>query len=136
MAGTMLLGPVLFTVVSILFWRFIHAVFVPQLMAWSVFAMFPALRELELVILINMGLIYFGAYFVFGMFWKNLRPHLGNPFLAALGLWLVNVFVVFPLLGRGVLGNELPQGWISASFPLLVSHWMFARGLQFQDRRS
>jgi hypothetical protein len=48
---------------------------------------------------------------------------------------LVNVLLVFPLLGRGVLGYQLPQGWLSASFPLLVSHWMFARGLQFQDRR-
>ena len=56
-------------------------------------------------------------------------------FLAGLALWFVNVFIVFPILGRGMLGYRMPQGWMSASLPLLVSHWMFARGLQFQDRR-
>jgi hypothetical protein len=51
-------------------------------------------------------------------------------------LWVFNLLVIYPLLGRGVFGYKLPQGWIPATFPLLVAHWMFARGLQFQDRRS
>ncbi len=52
-----------------------------------------------------------------------------------LALWLVNALIILPILGRGVLGYRLPQGWIAVSFPMLVSHWVFARGLQFQDRR-
>jgi hypothetical protein len=52
-----------------------------------------------------------------------------------LALWLVNVILVLPLLGKGILGYRLPQGWIAVSFPLLVAHWTFARGLQFQQRR-
>jgi hypothetical protein len=48
----------------------------------------------------------------------------------------VNVLLLLPVLGKGVLGYKMPQGWFAVSLPLLVSHWMFARGLQFQDRRS
>ena len=132
----MWLGPLLFIGVSIFLWRYIGAVFMPDLLARSVFAMVPVLRDVETVILINAAIIYFGAYFVFAIFWRSLKPYLRNPFLAGLALWLANVLVVLPLLGRGVLGYQLPQGWMVASFPLLVSHWMFARGLQFQDRRS
>ena len=55
-------------------------------------------------------------------------------FLAGLGMWLVNLLIILPLLGRGILGYRMPQGWMSVSLPLLLSHWMFARGLQFQDR--
>ena|SRR2546422_3003979 len=132
----MWLGPVLFMGMSVFLWKYIGAVFMPELLARSVFAMVPVLRDVETVILINAAIIYFGAYFVFAIFWRSLKLYLRNPFLAGLALWLANVLVVFPLLGRGVLGYELPQGWMVASFPLLVSHWMFARGLQFQDRRS
>jgi hypothetical protein len=131
----MWLGPVLFLGMSVFLWKYIGAVFMPELLARAVFAMLPVLRDVETVVLINAGIIYFGAYFVFAIFWRSLKPYLLNPFLAGLALWLVNVLVVFPLLGRGVLGYQLPQGWIFASFPLVVSHWMFARGLQFQDRR-
>jgi hypothetical protein len=132
----MWMGPLLYIGVSIFLWKYVGAVFVPELMARSVFALMPALLDLESVVLINVSLIYFAVYFVFAMFWPRLKPHFQNPFVAGLALWLVNVLVLFPLLGRGLLGYRLPQGWISASFPLLVSHWMFARGLQFQQRRS
>ena len=132
----MWLGPVVFVIVSVFFWKYVGAVFIPELVTRRVFAALPALSDLELVILINAAILYFGAYFAFSIFWARLRRFFHNPFLAGLGLWLVNVVVVFPLLGRGLLGYRMPQGWIAASFPLFVAHWMFARGLQFQDRRS
>jgi len=109
---------------------------VPQLLARAVFSFLPALADAELVVLINTAVIYFGAYLLFAMFWKRLRHHFRNPFLAALTLWLANVLLIMPVLGKGILGYKMPQGWFAASLPLLVSHWMFARGLQFQDRRS
>jgi hypothetical protein len=132
----MWLGPVLFIVVNVFLWRYVGAVFVPELLARSVFAILPVLVNIEMVILINAAIVYFGGYFVFAIFWGRLKPYFRNPFLAGLALWFVNVFIVFPILGRGMLGYRMPQGWMSASFPLLVSHWMFARGLQFQERRS
>ena len=132
----MWIGPLLYAGVSIFLWKYVGAVFVPALMARSVFAFMPALSDLESIVLINSSLIYFAVYFVFAMFWPRLKPHFRNPFLAGLALWLVNILVLFPILGRGLLGYRLPQGWISASLPLLLSHWMFARGLQFQQRRS
>ncbi len=131
----MWLGAVLFLGVTIFLWKYVGAVFVPEVLARSVFAILPVLIDVQMVILINAAMIYFGAYFAFAIFWVKMKSYLRSPFLAGLALWLVNVFLVFPLLGRGVLGYRFPQGWISASFPLLVSHWMFARGLQFQDRR-
>jgi hypothetical protein len=132
----MWLGPVLFVGVSIFLWKYIGAVFVPEVLAWSVFSVLPVLTDLESVILANAAILYFGAYFVFAMFWPKLKPYFGNPFFAAIGLWLVNILILFPILGRGVLGYRFPQGWMAASFPLLLPHWMFARGLQFQERRS
>jgi hypothetical protein len=91
---------------------------------------------MEIVLLINAAIFYFGMYFVFAIFWRKLRRFLLNPFMAGVTLWLVNVIIVFPALGRGILGYRTPQGWLAASFPLFVAHWIFARGLQFQDRRS
>lgn len=123
-------------VVSTLLWKFLGAIFVPELMARSVFRLLPVLAEMEMVILINASLVYFAAYFLFAIFWGRLKPYLINPFLAGMVLWLLNVLVVLPILGRGVMGYRLPQGWISVSFPLMVSHWMFARGLQVQERRA
>ena len=130
------MGPVLFIGLSVLLWRYIGAVFVPEVLARLVFSLLPVLREMEMVILINMAILYFGAYFVFAIFWGRIKPYIGNVFIAGIGLWLVNILVLFPLVGRGLLGYRFPQGWMSASLPLLLSHWMFARGLQFQDRRS
>ena len=132
----MWLGPALFIAVNILLWRYVGAVFVPEVLARSVFRLLPALAELQAVILINMAILYFGAYFAFAVFWEKIKPYMRNVFFAAIGLWLVNILMIFPLVGRGILGYKFPQGWMSASLPLLLSHWMFARGLQFQDRRS
>ncbi len=132
----MWLGPALFIAVNILLWRYVGAVFVPEVLARSVFRLLPALAELQAVILINMAILYFGAYFAFAVFWEKIQPYMRNVFFAAIGLWLVNILMIFPLVGRGILGYRFPQGWMSASLPLLLSHWMFARGLQFQDRRS
>jgi hypothetical protein len=106
------------------------------LLARFVFRMLPPLESVDLFVTINAALLYFGGYFAIAVFWKPLKVYLRNPFIAGLVLWLANVLIVFPMLGRGVLGYRLPQGWIAASFPMLVSHWMFARGLQFQERRS
>jgi hypothetical protein len=133
--GAMWFGPVLFVAASVFLWRYVGAVFVPELLARSVFALVPALADIEMVILINAAVIYFGAYFAFAISWESLKPYLRNPFVAGLALWAVNVLIVFPVLGRGVLGYRMPQGWMFASIPLLLSHWMFARGLQFQARR-
>ena len=131
----MWLGPVLFLGVSIFLWKYIDAVFVPEALARSVFSILPVLKDLENVIVANAAILYFGAYFVFAIFWPRLKPYFRNPFVAAVALWLVNILIVFPLIGRGVLGYRFPQGWMAACLPLLLSHWMFARGLQFQERR-
>ncbi len=133
--AAMWLGPVLFAGVSVFLWKYVGAVFVPELVARSVFRALPALASVDLFVTINAALLYFGGYFIIAVFWRPLKVYLRNPFIAGLALWLVNVLIVLPILGRGILGYRLPQGWMSASFPMLVSHWMFARGLQFQDRR-
>jgi len=101
-----------------------------------VFSILPVLTDVETVVRINAALLYFGIYFTFAVFWPKVKPYFHNAFLAAIALWLVNIVIVFPVLGRGILGYRFPQGWMAASLPLLLSHWMFARGLQFQDRRS
>ena len=132
----MWMGPVLFIGVSIFLWKYIGAVFVPEVLARSAFALAPVLMDVEMVIIVNAAILYFGAYFVFAVFWGRIKPFLHNAFFAAIALWLANILVLFPILGRGMLGYRFPQGWMSASLPLLLSHWMFARGLQFQERRS
>ena len=132
----MWLGPALFVAISVFLWRYIGAVFVPELLVRFILSILPVLRDMELVLLVNAAIFYFGMYFVFAIFWRKLRRFLLNPFMAGVTLWLVNVIIVFPALGRGILGYRTPQGWLAASFPLFVAHWIFARGLQFQDRRS
>jgi hypothetical protein len=132
----MWLAPVLFIAVSLFLWKYIGAVFVPEVMARFVFAIIPVLTDMELVILLNASIIYFGAYFAFAVLWGKLKPYFRSPFIGAVVLWLVNVLLVFPLLGEGVLGYRMPQGWVAVSFPLFVMHWVFARALQFQYRRS
>jgi len=131
----MWLGPVLYVGVSVFLWKYAGWVFMPLLVTRSVLRWLPVLTDLETVILINTSLLYFSVYFVFAIFWARLKLHFRNPFIAGAALWLVNVLILFPMLGRGVLGYRLPQGWISASLPLLVTHWIFARGLQFQQKR-
>ena len=132
----MWLGPALFVTVSVLLWKYLGAIFMPELMARSVLRAIPALTSVDLFVLINAEIVYFGGYLLVAVFWRPLKPRLRNPFIAGMALWLVNVLIILPLLGRGVLGYRLPQGWMSVSLPLLLSHWMFARGLQFQDRRA
>src|SRR5437867_335189 len=132
----MWLGPALFVVISIFLWKYAGAIFVPDLLARSVFRVVPVLESIELFVMINAAIIYFGGYFLIAVFWPLVKTYLRSPFIAGIVLWLVNMFVVLPVLGRGILGYRLPQGWISVSLPLLLSHWIFARGIQFQDRRS
>ena len=133
--GAMWLGPFLFVAVSIFLWKYVGALFMPELLVRSIFQFAPGLASVELYITINAALLYFGAYFAVAIFWRSLKPRLRHPFTAGLVLWLVNALVILPILGRGILGYRLPQGWIAVSLPMLVSHWVFARGLQFQDRR-
>jgi hypothetical protein len=129
-------GPALFTAVSIFLWRYAGAVFVPEALARWIFSILPVLTDMETVTVVNAAVLYFGGYVVFALFWPVLKPRFGNPFLASLVLFMGNVVIIFPILGRGILGYRFPQGWMAACFPLLVSHWVFARGLQQQDRRS
>ena len=130
----MWLGPALFVTISVLLWKYLGAVFMPELLARSIYRILPSLQSVDLFIFINAGIVYFGLYIVVAVFWRRLKPYVKNPFLAGLGMWLVNLLIILPLLGRGFLGYRMPQGWMSVSLPLLLSHWMFARGLQFQDR--
>ena len=131
----MWLGPALFVTVSVILWKYLGAVFVPDLVARAIYRALPGLQSMDLFVLINAGIVYFGIYVIVAIFWKPLKSYLKNPFVAGLALWLVNLFIILPLLGRGIIGYRLPQGWLSVSLPLLLSHWMFARGLQFQERR-
>src|SRR5262245_13229613 len=133
--AAMWLGPVLYVGVSIFLWKYVGAVFMPSLVTRWLLGWLPLLADMETVILVNSSLIYFAGYFVFAIFWSRLKLYFRNPFIAGVVLWAVNVLVFFPILGRGLLGYRLPQGWLSASLPLLLSHWLFARGLQFQERR-
>ncbi len=118
--GAMWLGPLLFVAVSIFLWKYVGAVFMPELLARSIFQFAPGLASVELYITINAALFYFGGYFAVAIFWRSLKPHFRNPFTAGLVLWLVNGLVILPILGRGILGYRLPQGWIAVSFPMLV----------------
>jgi hypothetical protein len=131
----MWLGPALFVTMSVILWKYIGAVFMPELMARSIYRVLPSLESMDLFVYINAVLLYFGGYIVVAIFWRRLKSYVRNPFFAGLALWLVNLLIILPILGRGILGYRLPQGWLSVSLPLLLSHWMFARGLQFQDRR-
>jgi hypothetical protein len=131
----MWLGPALFVTVSVILWKYLGAVFMPDLLARAIYRALPGLQGMDLFVLINAGVVYFGIYVIVAIFWKPLKSYLKNPFFAGLALWLVNLFIILPLLGRGIIGYRLPQGWLSVSLPLLLSHWMFARGLQFQERR-
>jgi uncharacterized membrane protein YagU involved in acid resistance len=131
----MWLGPALFVTVSVILWKYLGAVFMPELVARSIYRALPALAGMDLFVLINAAIFYFGGYIVVAIFWQRVKAYLRNPFIAGLALWLMNLLIILPLLGRGILGYRMPQGWMSVSLPLLLSHWMFARGLQFQDRR-
>ena len=130
----MWMGPLLFVASSIFLWQYLGSVYIPSLLMRSVLRLLPIPQDLETFVSINTNAVYFGAYFLFAFSWPRLKTYFKNPFVAGMALWLVNVLVIFPVVGRGVLGYRLPQGWMSASLPLLLSHWLFARGVQFQTR--
>jgi hypothetical protein len=132
----MWLGPVLFIIASVFLWKYTGAVFVPELLARWILAILPVMRDIEFVILLNAAILYFGAYFAFAVFWERLRLLFKSPFFLGLAIWLANAMIILPILGIGVFGYRMPQGWLAVSVPLLVAHWVFARGLQFQARRS
>jgi hypothetical protein len=130
----MWMGPLLYVATSIFLWKYLGGVFIPSLLTRAIVSLVPPLADLQMLVTINTNAFYFGAYFLFGLYWPRLKAYFWNPFVAAITLWLVNVFVLLPLIGRGVLGYKLPQGWMAVSFPLLLSHWIFARGLSHQTR--
>jgi hypothetical protein len=130
----MWMGPLLYVATSVFLWQYVGSVFVPNLITRWVLRLIPVPSDLETVVIINANLFYFGAYFLFALYWPRLKSYFRNPFLAGLAFWVVNVMVLFPIIGRGVLGYRLPQGWMAVSLPLLLSHWLFARGLAFQTR--
>jgi len=113
----------------------VKAVFLPEVVTRRLLVWFPEFWEFETLIVINIALIYFAIYFVFGLFWPRLEPYFKNPYFGAIALFAINVLVIYPIIGRGLLGYRLPQGWLGASLPLVVSHWIFARGVQYQRRR-
>ena len=130
----MWMGPLLYVATSIFLWKYLGGVFIPTLLTRTVISVVPPLADLQILVTINTNAFYFGAYFLFGFYWPRLKSYFRNPFLAGTTLWLVNVLVLLPLIGRGVLGYKLPQGWMAVSLPLLLSHWLFSRGLSFQTR--
>src|ERR1051326_9032723 len=105
----MWLGPALFATVSIILWKYLGAVFVPDLLARAIYRAFPGLASMDLFILINAAVLYFGEYVLIAILWRPLKAYLRNPVFAGLALWLVNLFVILPFLGRGILGYRLPQ---------------------------
>jgi hypothetical protein len=136
----MMLPACVFLLVNVVLWKFVGAVFMPELLASRFFEFVPSPEEtvgmlLEHLIFINFVLLYFGAYFLFAFCWKRLRRTFRNPFYGVLVLLCVNLFVLFPLAGRGVFGYQLPQGPLSASSFILASHWILARVMQTQERR-
>jgi hypothetical protein len=124
----------MYVATSIFLWKYLGGVFIPSLLTRTILNALPVLMDFKTWVDINTNAFYFGLYFVVGAFWPRLKWHFRNPFLAAMALWLVNVLILFPVIGRGILGYRLPQGWMAVSLPLLVSHWLFARGLAYQTR--
>jgi hypothetical protein len=124
----------MYVATSIFLWKYLGGVFIPSLLTRTILNALPVLMDFKTWVDINTNALYFGLYFVVGAFWPRLKWHFRNPFLAAMALWLVNVLILFPVIGRGILGYRLPQGWMAVSLPLLVSHWLFARGLAYQTR--
>ena len=87
------------------------------------------------VLLANIALAYFGAYWAFAARWDRLKPHLKSEFVGAILLWGLNVLVLFPLIGRGIFGYKLPQGAFLPCLYLLGMHWLYARMLQLSSSR-
>src|SRR2546422_7417153 len=126
----MWLGPVLYLSVSVFLWWYAGAVFMPFLLTRAVVQAVPLLEDLQLVVIINAGLIYFGGYLVFAMSWQWLKPYLRNAFIAGLVLWLADFLGVYSLLGGGGLGLMLAPGWVLGRFSVVVLALGFWGGLQ------
>ena len=142
----MIVPPLVYLVVSIAFWQLANAVFVPELLANRLFELLPVSfieRGVQLMgplakqlAFANVALVYFGAYFVFAIYWERLRRMFGSAFYAAFALWCCNVLILFPIAGKGVFGYKLPQGPFAASLFLFAAHWILARMLQIQTPRT
>src|SRR5438045_7763859 len=100
----MWLGPALFVTISVLLWKYLGAVFMPELLARSIYRMLPSLESVDLFIFINAGIVYFGLYIVVAIFWRRLKPYVKSPFLAGLGMSLGNLLIIRRLLGRARFG--------------------------------
>src|SRR2546422_11234003 len=85
--GAMWLGPLLFVAVSIFLWKYVGAVFMPELLARSIFQFAPVLASVDVYITLNAALFYFGGSFSRPVFWWLLEPPLRKPFPAGLGFW-------------------------------------------------
>src|SRR5437667_10919112 len=71
--GAMWLGPLLFVAVSIFLWKYVGAVFMPELLARSIFQFAPGLAIVELYITIITALFYFGVYVSVAKFWLFMK---------------------------------------------------------------
>jgi hypothetical protein len=126
---------VIYCLVSILLWYFAKAFFMPQVLTDLVFPVQDTDLLVYRVALANIAFVYFGAYWVFAANWKRLQPYLRNEFLGGVTLWAINVFIIFPLIGRGVFGYKLPQGALFPCLYLFGTHWMYARMLEMKNER-
>ena len=70
----MWLGPALYVTVSVILWKYLGAVFMPDLLARAIYRALPGLQSMDLFVLINAGVVYFGIYVIVAIFWK--RPFL------------------------------------------------------------
>src|SRR5580765_3806253 len=138
----MWVAPLIYFVVSALLWKIGGGLFMPELFANRMFEIFPVpfiefavqlmgplAKELAFY---GITIAYFGTYFLFAQFWDRIRPYLGSAFYAAFAFWGVHVLIVIPAAGQGVFASKSPQGALTPSLMLFVSHWMFARSLQFR----
>src|SRR5512147_1477338 len=105
----MVVPPLIYLVVSIMLWLLANAVFMPELLANRLFELLPVSvieRGVQLMgplakqlAFANVALVYFGAYFVFALYWERLRRAFGSAFYAAFALWGFNVLILFPIAG-------------------------------------
>jgi DMSO/TMAO reductase YedYZ molybdopterin-dependent catalytic subunit len=138
----MWVAPLIYFVVTLFLWWIGNGLFMPELLANRMFEIFPVpfieaavqlmghlAKELAFY---GITVVYFGAYFLFARYWDRIRPYLGNAFYAAFALWGLHVLIVIPAAGQGLFAYKSPQGAVTPSLLLFVSHWIFARSLQFQ----
>ena len=102
--------PLIYALVSVLLWKFAHVFFMPQAIANRIAPIQRTEPLVSQIVLANVALAYFGAYWAFSGNWHRLRPYLKSEFFGAFALWAVNVLLLFPLIGRGIFGYKLPEG--------------------------